>query len=145
MSPFKKLSGSSRGRGPAPPKISLRKTGSIGINQPALEDFFDEDDEYVILYFDEENNKLGLRGVEEESDDTYTLTRSESGGAVTPMSELKQNGLIPNITTQYSPEMENMGDTELVTIDLDNPLDTHGSPADEGEDEKQAETETSSE
>jgi len=136
---FKKLSGSSRGRGPAPPKISLRKTGSIGINQPALEEYFDEDDEYVILYFDEENNKLGLRGVEEESEETYTLTRSDSGGAVTPLSELKKYDLKPDITTQYSPERETIDNTELVVIDLDNELGTHGGADDEEDDSEGSE------
>jgi len=135
--PFEKVDGGSRGRGAASvSKISLRKSGSIGINNAALEEFFDEDEEHCEVYYDEDNNQVGLKGLEEESDDSFSLSRADSGASVTPMSFLRGKQLIPDITTQYIPDKEKINDsTELVVIDLDDPYQTYGSQ-DEDEDEE---------
>ena len=50
---FKKVETGGRGSR-AQAKISLRKSGSIGINNTALDEYFSDDDEYVELYFDDE-------------------------------------------------------------------------------------------
>lgn len=132
--PYEKVT-TSRGRGTAQPKISLRKSASIGVNQAALEQFFEDSEEYAEIYYDEENNKLAIVALEGETDDSLSLTRSESGGSITPASFLKGNDLVPDITTQYAPFEEDINDdTTAVAIDLDDPLGTYGSP-DESEDE----------
>lgn len=137
--PYKKVSGSSRGSS-SEPMISLRKSGSIGINTAALEEFFKDSHEYVEVFYDEENNKLGLLPKEEETDSTYTLTRSNSGGSVTPSSFLNSNGLVPPITTQYAPFEDSLnGDNTLVSIDIDEELGTYGSPDEEEQTEIEAE------
>ncbi len=135
---FEKVSGSSRAGTSA--KISLRKSGSIGINSVALDEYFSEDEEFAEVYFDEEENRLGIAGKEEKTDDSYKITRSNSGGTVAPSSFLKGEDLIPEITTQYSPETVRHGSVDLVTIDLNNPIGTHGSPvSDDEEDEEDVE------
>ena len=114
--------------------ISLRKSGSIGINNKALEEFF-EDAGAVVVYYDEPENRLGLKPVEDKDadEDAYTLSRSDSGGSVTPTSILKRHSLVPDITTQYSPENVKVNQNlEVVSIDLDDPIGTYGSP-DDGE------------
>ena len=129
---FEKVSGSSRAGTNA--KISLRKSGSIGINSVALEEYFDEDEEYAEVYFDEEENKLGLVGKEDKTEDSYKITRSNSGGTVAPTSFLKAKKLVPEITTQYSPSTTRHGSVELVVIDLDDDvIGTHGSRDEEDE------------
>jgi len=128
---FEKVSGSSRAGTQA--KISLRKSGSIGINSVALEEYFSEDEEFAEVYFDDEENQLGLVGKEEKTEDSYKITRSNSGGTVAPSSFLKAKKLIPEITTQYSPSTTRHGSVELVVVDLDEPVSTHGS---RDEDEK---------
>jgi len=123
---FEKVSGSSRGGVQA--KISIRKSNSIGINSVALDEFFEDDEEFAEVYFDEEENRLGITGKTEKTEDSYKITRSNSGGTVAPSSFLKGNNLIPDVTTQYAPETVRHGSVELVVIDLDEPVGTHGSP-----------------
>jgi len=121
-------SGSGRGR-PAgtDPMISLRKTGSIGINQAALTEFFEENGG-AVMYYDEESERIGIKPVADKDADeaAYSLTRSDSGGTLAPKAFLRTYGLIPEVTTQYSPKWDD--DAELVSIDLTTPLKTYGSP-----------------
>lgn len=135
---LEKVSGSSR-RG-TKAKISLRKSGSIGINSVALEEYFDEDEEFAEVWYDDETNELGLVGKEKETEDSYKITRSNSGGTVAPTSFLKAAQLIPEITTQYEPFTKRHGSVEIVMADLDDPIGTHGSRDDE-EDELPEKTE----
>ena len=131
---FEKVIGSSRAGTTA--KISLRKSGSIGINSVALEEYFTEDEDFAEVYFDEEENQLGLVGKEEKTEDSYKITRSNSGGTVAPSSFLKAKQLVPEITTQYSPSTTRHGSVELVVIDLDDDvIGTHGSRDTEDENE----------
>ena len=132
---FEKVSGSSRAGTTA--KISLRKSGSIGINSVALEEYFTEDEDFAEVYFDEEENQLGLVGKEEKTEDSYKITRSNSGGTVAPSSFLKAKQLVPDITTQYSPSTTRHGSVELVVVDLDDPTGTHGSRDSEDDEEEE--------
>lgn len=103
--PFEKFEDAGSGRGTAGPKLSLRKSGSIGINNAALEEFFDENDGAVVMYYDEDENQVGMKPVEDKDseDGAYTLSRSESGGAVTPSAFMNRHGLVPERTEQYKP------------------------------------------
>lgn len=129
---FEKVESGGRGS-TAQAKVSLRKSGSIGINNTALNEYFEDSDEYVELYFDAEENRLGIQGLSEETDDSFALSRSESGASVTPTSFLRSADLIPDVTTQYSPEIQKHEDTELVVVDIDDPIGTYGSPDDDSE------------
>lgn len=127
---FEKFEETARGRGrPAgtDPMISIRKSGSLGINETALEEYFN-DDEAVVLYYDDESNRVGIEPVADKGADdaAYTISKTNSGGAVTPKAFLEQYELIPEVTTQYEPEWDD--DEELIVIDLDDPIGTHGSP-----------------
>jgi hypothetical protein len=124
------------------PMISLRKTGSIGINQAALDEFFAEDDSHVELYFDDTNNQLGLHRLKEETKDSYTLTRSDSGGAVTPVSFLNEYELVPDDTQQYEPDTYEYDGVELVVIEVGDPDNTYGIQGDEDGDEDEEGSET---
>lgn len=138
--PFEKVSKSSTSS-TADPMISLRKSGSIGINSSALEEYFSEDTEYAEIYYDEEENKIGIKP-SDDTGDSYTLSRSSSGGSLTPSAFLKTYDLVPEVTTQYEPYIESLsGDIELVTIDLDDPLKTYGSPDEENEEKKESQSE----
>lgn len=124
---FEKVKTGGRGSS-AQAKISLRKSGSIGVNNTALDEYFSKDDEYVELYFDDEEHMLGIQGLNEETEDSFALSRSDSGASVTPMSFLRSVDLIPDVTTQYSPDTQKLSEnTELVVVDLDDPIGTYGS------------------
>lgn len=131
--PFEKVKAGSRGGSGNTPLISLRKSGGIGINQAAYDEFF-EDAEHAEIFVDEEENQLGLKPLEEGTDDSYTISVAESGASVMPMSVMNRYQLTPDITTRYIPDLKKInGETELVVIDLDNEYDTYGKPKETSE------------
>jgi len=128
-------SGSGRGR-PAgtEPMISIRKSGSIGVNSAALEQFFD-DNEGAVMYYDEETNQVGIEPVsDKDADDAaYTVSISDSGGTIAPKAFLERYDLIPEVTTQYDPMWDDEDERSLIVLDIDEPTGTYGSP-DENDD-----------
>lgn len=58
----------------------------------------------------------------------YAITKTDFDGTVAPKAFLERDDLIPEVTTQYDPELNE--DDGLVVIDLDEPTGTHGSPVD---------------
>jgi hypothetical protein len=54
------------------------------------------------------------------------VSKSDFGGTIAPKTFLKTYDLVPDVTTQYTPEWdEGLG---FVVIDLDDPSGTYGSP-----------------
>ena len=139
---FEKFEGGGRGRSSSGPMISLRKSGSIGINSAAMEEHF-ADAEAAIMYYDEEENRVGIEPVEDEdADGAYTISRTNDTGSVTPSAFLREYDLVPEVTTQFEPELRDVDDgPELVTIDLDEPIGTYGSPDDETDEAESEESE----
>lgn len=131
---FERFDGGGRGRSSSGPMISLRKSGSIGVNGAAMAEYF-EDAEAAVLYYDEEDNRVGLERVDDtDADGAYTISRTNDTGSVTPSAFLNRYDLVPDITTQFEPEVTETDDgLELVTIDLDEPIGTYGSPEDDEE------------
>jgi hypothetical protein len=123
--------GSGRGR-PAgtDPIVSLRKSGSVGVNQAAIEEYFDGEDG-AVMYYDDDANQMGIEPVEDKDADeaAYTVSKTDSGGTIAAQAFLEEYDLLPDITTQYEPDWDD--DENLVTADLDDPHKTYGSPDDE--------------
>ena len=110
------------------PHVSLRKSGSLGISKAAMQEWF-EDSDAVVLHFDEDNNRIGLEPVEEGTEHSYTISRSEGGGSVTPSAFLNRFDLVPEVTTRYAAEWDE--DNKLVVADLSESVGTYGSADDE--------------
>lgn len=130
---FEKFDEAGRGRGRPPgtdPMVSIRKSGSIGLNQPVVEAYF-EDDDGAVMYYNEDENDVGIEPVaDKDADDAaYTVSKTDSGATIAPRAFLEEYDLIPEITTQYDPTWDD--DEELVVIDLDDPMGTHGSADDQ--------------
>lgn len=127
---YEKFEDAGRGRGPgtSEPMISLRKSGSIGINRAAMEEYF-EGVQAAVLYFAEDDNRVGIEPVDDpDGDAAYTISRTNETGSITPMAFLERYDLVPEVTTQYEAELtENDDGTELVSINLDEPIGTYGS------------------
>lgn len=121
--------GSGRGR-PAgtDPMVSLRKSGSIGVNSAALDNYF-EDDDGAVMYYDEETNRIGIEPVADKDADeaAYTVSKTDSGGTIAAQAFLEKYDLLPEVTTQYTPTWDD--NAELLTLDLDNPVKEYGSTA----------------
>jgi len=127
---FEKFDETGRGRGRSPgtePMVSLRKSGSIGINRPALEARF-ADADGAVLYYDDDDHRIGIEPVPDSDADeaAYTVSKTESGGTIAPRAFLEEYDLVPSVTTQYDPEWDD--DAGMVVIDLDGPTATYGSP-----------------
>lgn len=114
--------------GTSEPTISLRKSGSFGLNEAAVEEYFDGA-EAVALYFDPDENMVGMEPRDDNDDDAYVLTRGESGASVTAMAFVNRYQLTPKVTTRYIPEEED----GMVVIDIDEPAGTYGQPEEDDE------------
>lgn len=124
---FEKFDESERGRtARTEPKVSLRKSGSIGINQAAISEYF-ADDDGAVLYFDGDDNRIGIEPVADSDADeaAYTVSKTDSGGTIAGQAFLAQYDLTPAVTTQYAPGWDD--DHSFVVIDLDDPTGTYGS------------------
>lgn len=130
---FEKFDETGRGRGRSPgtePMVSLRKSGSIGINRPALEARFDDADG-AVLYYDADENRIGIEPVADSDADeaAYTVSKTDSGGTIAPRAFLEEYDLVPPVTTQYDPAWDD--DAGMVVINLDDPMATYGTPDDD--------------
>ena len=135
---FEKFEDSGRGRGRNPgadPMVSIRKSGSIGINRPVLEEHF-ADADGAVMYFDGDDNRVGIEPVADaDADDAaYTVSKTDAGGTIAPKAFLREYDLVPDVTTQYDPAWDD--DEGLVALDLDDPLGTYGTADDEADDEE---------
>lgn len=130
--PFTKVKKGEFGGGNSQALISIRKSESIGINEPSLA-FFDDDVEYIVIYHDLEANELSFVPDDGSDEDAYKLSVSNNSATLGCSSYLKEYGLVPDITTRYEPFVKDIetegGDTleDVVTIDLDDEYDTYGS------------------
>lgn len=107
-------------RGSSVPKISIRQSGSIGISKAVVEDHF-SDATGVVLYYDDEENRIGLEPADKDEDpDAYTLALNNGSGSVAAKSMLTRFDLVPEETTAYEPDWND--DHGMILIDLDNPL-----------------------
>lgn len=121
--------GSGRGRPTGTdPMISLRKSGSIGVNQASLDEYFDDNDG-AVMYYDEDANRIGIEPVADKDADeaAYTVSKTDSGGTIAAQAFLERYDILPDVTTQYDPGWDD--DAELITVALDNPKNTYGEPS----------------
>lgn len=130
---FEKFEDSHRGRGRpvgTEPMVSVRKSGSIGLNAPTLEEFF-EDADGAVMYYNKEDHQIGIEPQPDQDAEeaAYTVSRTDAGGTIAPKAFLEEYELIPEITTQYEPRWHD--ERDLVVVDLDDPIGTYGTPDDE--------------
>jgi len=122
---FEKFEKNSGGKGGAGPRISLRKSGSIGINGKTMDQLFNDED-YVTLYFDRENDRVGIKPEKRDSKDAYKLQKrnqSGHGGSISATSFMREFDLIPRKTKQYRAEWEE--EQEMIVADVSNPVITY--------------------
>lgn len=135
---FEKVQKTGQGGSTDEPLISLRKSGGIGVNSAATEEYL-SDAEFVHLYFDEDNDRLGIKPVDEEDGNTYKVNMTESSAGITPSSFMKRYDLVPDVTTRYEVEWDD--DEEMLVADLTAKAGTYGSPDEATDDENVSDTE----
>ena len=124
--PFKKVTKNNAvGRGSAEPMISIRASNTIGINKPAMEEYF-EDATHAVLHYNEETGQLALEPDKGEDEDGYKISRSNESGALGCSAFVKNNGLSgADESRQYTPYDDTLDDgTDVVMIDVEDPDST---------------------
>lgn len=104
-----------------PSIISVRKSGAIGINRVAMDEYFEGYD-WVNFYYNKETNQIGIKPRENENANTYRITRRGGSGTVKARRFLSEYALVPDQTTRYEAQWH--PEEELVYINLDNPIET---------------------
>ena len=117
-------------------RISIRKTGSIGINQSAMEKLMVSSSggyvDQVEVAYDEEIDVMAILVVDENTPDSYTVTRTPSGCTISPTAGMEQHGITPDDTYHYEPEkmdklvVDGEEYERVVCVDLNEPVDTYG-------------------
>jgi hypothetical protein len=123
---FTKKGDSNSGNSTVGPRISLRKSATVGINNPATQKFFDTAN-HVELFNDAVNQKVGLHPIDEETEDSYKVRKSDKeghGAQVNCRSFLREYDIIPEKTTRYKAEWDD--EQELVVINLTDPDNVYG-------------------
>ncbi|WP_275737249.1 hypothetical protein [Halorhabdus sp. SVX81] len=118
---FTKKGGKASGKSRMGPRISLRKSGSVGFNHATVEEYFEGKD-YVECFHDAVNQKVGFHPNEDETNDSYKVRKSEKeshGAQVNCRAFMNEFDLVPEKTTRYKAEWDS--DQELIVIDLTDP------------------------
>jgi len=119
---FERYTQKSNGKGGGGPRVSLRKSGSIGLNGKAVEEYLDAFN-WAYLYFDEENNRVGIQPTGEDHDEAYAVQKRDKeghGGSITATSFMREFDLIPDKTEQYRALWHE--EEELIYIDVEDPV-----------------------
>ncbi|MFK5604454.1 hypothetical protein [Haloferax volcanii] len=118
---FTKKGGKAGGQSGIGPRVSLRKSGTVGVNNAAVSEYFDGKD-YVELFNDAVNQKVGLHPRDDETEDSYKVRKSDReghGGQINCRAFLREYDIVPEKTTRYKASWDE--DQELVVIDLTDP------------------------
>lgn len=109
--------GSGRGS-PSRPEISLRQSGSIGINSRAMTEWFD-DATAVNVYFDAETDTVGIEPLSQTESGSYSLSQSDGSGSVAATGFLTEYDLIPEETTTYPAQWDDEHEMVVATLSED--------------------------
>jgi hypothetical protein len=88
-----------------------------------MDAWFDNTD-YINLYYDDGNENLGLKPVDEEGEHSFTISRTENSGSIQPTDFLNRTGLTPEQTTRYHIEWSD--DHDMAVADLSTPTSVYG-------------------
>jgi hypothetical protein len=119
---FEKYEKDKAGRGGIGPRVSMRKSGSIGINGEATKQYFDDVD-WVTLYFSNQENAVGIKPEDSNVADSYSLQKRNGegyGGSINATSFMREYDLLPNKTKQYRASWSD--EMSMVIADLSDPV-----------------------
>jgi len=99
------------------PKISIWSSDLLGVNAAAVEEFFG-DTEWVELYYDPERDRVGIKPLEEETEDAYHLRKREEGksGRINAKSFLAANNLQTDEAEQYEADWDEEHDLVYIEV-----------------------------
>ncbi len=101
------------------PKVSIRKGGQMGFNNGSRRKFKLDDYEYVILYFDKENSKVGIQLTNDDNENgIIKLYKRELDVAVSAKSFLDYYEISCDKTVVYDPQW--VEEQKMIILDLKN-------------------------
>lgn len=106
------------------PQLSLRKSGTIGLNAAARGKFLEGFD-WALMKYDAPNELIGIELHEEEVDGAYKIRKPDKenhGAQVNCRGFTGEYGLRPDKTTRY--ELEKADKGNMLVADLDEALKT---------------------
>lgn len=103
------------------PEASIRRTGGIGINKAAMNEWF-EDTPAVFVYMDEDEHRIGIEPIDERESGSYVLSVNNGSGTVNADAFLTRYDLETETTTRYSVTWDD--DHGMMVVDLDDPVGT---------------------
>jgi hypothetical protein len=113
--------GSSGGRTGQKPYISLRQSGTIGINNAATEKYLNGYD-WGVMAYDKVNRLVGIELHQEEVEGAYKIRKSDReghGSNINCKAFTREYGLRPDRTTRYDIQPDDKG--KMLILDLDEP------------------------
>lgn len=99
--------------------VSIRQSDTMGILIGIYREYFN-DSKKAHLYYNEEDNEIGIEPTTSDDNAAYTVSTVGSGGSIGATSFINQHGLSHEETTKYSAEWDD--DEEFIVVDLDDPL-----------------------
>jgi hypothetical protein len=101
------------------PAIAISKAGQIGINSSCLDKYF-QDKEYVMLYGDTENRRIGIQPIDKYKDNAFkiSLTQKKTSGSISGNSFLKHLKIDfkDKDSGSYTPEWDENNQMLIITL-----------------------------
>jgi hypothetical protein len=99
------------------PKISIWKRGNIGFNQGAITKFNLTDYKYVILFYDEDEKKIGIQLTNDPSEKgVIKIIKTKTGASISAKGFLGTYGLLHDKTINYNVHYDE--NCKMYVIDL---------------------------
>jgi len=100
------------------PKVSIWSRGQIGFNKGALDEFSLGKYKYAALYYDKENDKIGVEFTNDEKSEGISkmITRKGAGTSISALAFLKHYKIDFSETTKYDLEYDK--ENKLYVVDL---------------------------
>ena len=99
------------------PKVSITKSGLIGFNQGAVKHFKLDQYDWAILYYDNEDSRIGIELTNDENEEgACTLRKRASGADVSARSFFDYYGIKYVQTKRYDAEWDEDEDMLVVRL-----------------------------
>jgi len=112
------------------PIVSIWRRGQIGFNRGAVEKFKVNDYQYAILFFDEDERKIGIQLTNDGSEEgVCKITKGETSSFISAKPFLTYHDIPLRKTLRYNIRRDE--DNDLYIVDLNEPINTVDSKDDE--------------
>ena len=100
------------------PKIRISSNGQLILNAACIREYISKGFSQAILFTDKESNKIGIKPIEKELDNSFTISYGPGKkiGSISGNSVLKHMNINYKKAENYAPEWDN--EKKMIIIDL---------------------------